>query len=142
MRYGSVTATKRLTAAAVVLVLAGCGGSHRPAAHLETIPSDGAFPAVTMTVYGNSAAACGGDADSFSTNARQLLAHESGEAAYPADLYYLDMHNALRDFTVRACAPQILSRTLASRFTTRQLRMLLAYLPRTMAPTIRAALAR
>jgi hypothetical protein len=142
MRYGSVTAITQLAAAAVVLVLAGCGGSQRPAAHVETIPSDGSFPAVTVTVYGNSTADCSKDADTFSSNARQFLAHEGPEAAYPADLYYLGMRNALRDFTVRACAPQILSRMLASRFTPRQLRMLLAYLPRTMAPTIRAALPR
>ena len=142
MRYHSVTAPTRLAAAVAVLALAGCGGgSHRPAGHVETIPSDGSFPAVTETVYGNSAAQCGNDADSYARSARLYLAHEGAAAAYPADLYYLGMRDALRDFQVRECALPILSGLLAQRFTPRQLRLLLADLPRPMAPVIRAALA-
>jgi hypothetical protein len=132
-----------LAALGTVLVLAGCGGgSHRPAAHVETIPGNGSFPAVTETVYGNSAADCGSAADAYARSARLYLAHEGPAAAYPADLYYLGMRDALRDFDVRRCSLPILSGMLAKRFTREQLRMLLAYLPRTMSPVIRAALAR
>ncbi len=132
-----------LAALVVLLGLAGCGGgSHRPAAHVETIPGNGSFPAVTETVYGNSAADCGNDADAYARSARLFLAHEGAAAAYPADLYYLGMRNALRDFDVRECPLPILSGMLANRFTKQQLRTMLADLPRTMAPVIRAALAR
>jgi len=132
-----------LAALVVVLALAGCGGgSHRSAAHVETIPGNGSFPAVTETVYGNSAADCGNAADAYVRSARLYLAHEGAAAAYPADLYYLGMRDALRDFEVRECSLHILSGLLAKRFTNKQLRMLLADLPRTMAPVIRAALAR
>lgn len=126
----------------VAVVIAGCGGSHRPVAHLETIPSDGSFPEITVTVYGNSTADCTGDAEAYARNAELLLAHTGPEAGYPGDLYYFNMRNAFRDFQVRACSRSIISDVLAQRFSNRELRMLLADLPSTMKPIVRAALAR
>ena len=138
MRYVFVPGVALLEAA----VLAGCGGSHRPAAHLETIPSDGSFPQITVTVYGNSTADCAGDADAYARNAKLLLGHSGPDAGYPGDLYYFNMRNAFRDFQVRGCARSIMGAVLAQRFSRRELRMLLADVPRTMAPVVRAALAR
>lgn len=138
MRYVFVPAVTLLAA----VVLSGCGGSHRPAAHLETIPSDGSFPQITVTVYGNSTADCAGDAESYARNAKLLLAHTGAAAGYPGDLYYFNMRNAFRDFQVRACPRSIIAGVLAQRFSRAQLRKLLAYVPRTMTGVVRAALAR
>jgi len=127
-----------------VLLLAGCGGGgggHTAKQRVETIPGDGAFPPVTVTVSGPTAAACGNAADTYATQARIFLAHMGPQASYPADLYYLNMRDALRDFQVRGCPRSLLGRLLAERFTERQLKALLADLPNTMAPVIRAGLA-
>jgi hypothetical protein len=124
-----------------VLLLAGCGGGgHAAKQRVETIPGDGAFPPVTVTVSGPTAAACGNAADTYASQARLYLAHMGPDASYPADLYYLNMRDALRDYQVRGCASSILGRLLAARFTKRQLESLLADLPRTMAPVIHAGL--
>jgi hypothetical protein len=129
--------------AVIILVLAGCGSGSRPqpaARHVETIPADGSFPPVTETVSGNTAAVCSSDADAFARSARMYLAHQGPDAAYPADLYYLGMRDALRDFRVRRCTKSTLGRVLARDFSKRGLHTLLAALPRTMAPAIRAGL--
>lgn len=136
MRYAFVSGVTLLAA----VLLAGCGGSHRGAAHLETIPSDGSFPQITVTVYGNSTADCAGDAEAYTRNARLLLFHTGAEGGYPGDLYYFNMRNAFRDYQVRSCPRSIISTVLARRLTRRQLRKLLAYVPRTMTSVVRAAL--
>jgi hypothetical protein len=138
MRYVTVPGIALLAA----VLLAGCGGSRRPAAHLETIPSDGSFPQITVTVYGNSTADCAGDAEAYARNARLLVGHSGPDAGYPGDLYYFNMRNAFRDFQVRACPRSIISGILAQRLTRKELRFLLSHLPTTMTPVIRAALAR
>lgn len=135
----------RWAALVVVLLVAGCGGSgggHAARQRVETIPGDGAFPPVTVTVSGPTAAACGNAADTYASAARMFLAHMGPQASYPADLYYLNMRDALRDFQVRGCSRALLGRVLAARFTERQLKSLLADLPNTMAPVIRAGLAK
>ncbi len=135
MRYGFVAAF-----ACMLLVVAGCG-SHKQAGRVEVIPSDGSFPSVTVTVSGNSAADCANDITTFADNAHQVLLHEGPDAAYPADLYFLGIRDSLRDFQVRGCELSLLGRTLADRFTKRQLRALITYLPSTAEPALRAGLA-
>lgn len=134
MRYGFL-------AVLTCLLVAGCGGSHKQAGHIEVIPSDGSFPSVTVTVSGNSAADCANDITTFADNAHQVLLHEGPQAAYPADLYFLGIRDAFRDFQVRGCPLSLLGETLAKRFTASQLRALITYLPSTAAPPLRAGLA-
>ncbi|MBV8065077.1 MAG: hypothetical protein JOY72_07440 [Actinobacteria bacterium] len=125
--------------AVVVLLLAGCG-PHKVKRVVEVIPSDGSFPSVTVTVSGNTPADCANDISTFSDNAHQVLQHEGPQAAYPADLYFLGLHDALRDFQVRGCPMPLLGHALAQRFTNAQLHELIADLPSIYAPALRAGL--
>jgi hypothetical protein len=138
-RYAAATLTLSLAA------LTGCGSStHSPGALRQaTVPAYDAYPPDTISVSGDipRSPACRSDARSFARTARFFLAHSGPKAAYPADLYYVLMREAIADFGVRHCSPEVLGRALERALSARRRRTLVADLPRQMADIVRQALA-
>lgn len=123
--------------AAVATLLAGCGGGHR---RTVTVPSYGGFPAQTITASA-SPAECAHDARVFASDALLFLAHTGATvAAYPADLYYIDLREDFADFQARGCSPKDLGDALRPRLTARQRAALVADLPTVMAKAVRDGL--
>ncbi|MGH2935663.1 MAG: hypothetical protein ACRDL2_14290 [Gaiellaceae bacterium] len=130
---------RRAVCAVVVLALAGCGGSSRPKSRAVTLPGYGGFAAQTITgAY--SAPECAKDVRSFAREGLLLVAHVGAAAAYPADLYYMDLRIPFADFVARGCDPADLGRALERRMTPRQRQTLAGNLPSAMAQLVRDGL--
>jgi hypothetical protein len=131
-----------LAALAVLAVsLAGCGGSSRPpAGHAVTVPSYAGFPATTVTAADASPEICRVDVTAVTDDARQFVAHSGPQAAYPADLAYVNLRLAFDDFDAKACDPALLGKSLAQALTPKQRRVLLEGLPDVLAGKLRSAL--
>jgi hypothetical protein len=127
----------------VAFALAGCGSTAARVAGgtgTVTVPAYGVFPATTV-VGADDAAACRLDAGSFSAQARMFLAHSGSQAAYPADLWYVILREALADFGARRCDPALLGRALRRRLGPVQRDALANDLPSAMAARVRESLA-
>lgn len=128
--------------AGVVLLVCGCGSSHRGGTASTTVRY-GIYPGDTATVStaNPTSVACRGDADSFARGSRTYLAHYGALAASPADPYYMLLRQQLADFQARRCDPQLLGRALDRRLSPSRLRELLVRASRPMAAALRHALA-
>jgi hypothetical protein len=62
-------------------------------------------------------------------------------AAYPADLYYSNLHGDFADFDARRCEPKVLGGALRAGPAPRQRAALVAELPRVIADVVRDGLA-
>jgi len=127
-------------AAALLLVLAGCGGSgssHK--GRTVTVGAYAGFPATTI-VGTYSAQECATDAATVTTDARQYYEHTAGGAPPPADLYYLDMRADYSHFRADACTPAELGRALRTGLTARERSYLLGQLSPDLVRVLRAAL--
>ena len=120
----------------VAALLAGCGGSSK---RTVTVAAYGDHPATTVSAPYD-AGLCRQDADEFASQGRMFLAHSGSQAAYPADLWYVILREALTDFRARGCDPAILRGAVDRQLTPKQQATLLADLPTTMAAEVRAAL--
>jgi hypothetical protein len=138
-----VAPVRPLCVLAVALVLAGCGSTaarEGSGTGTVTVPAYGVFPAAAVVGAGD-AAACRLDAGTFVDQARRYLAHSGPEAAYPADLWYVILREALADFRVRRCDPALLGRALRARLGPTQRGALANDLPSAMAARVRESLA-
>ena len=129
---------------AVAVALAGCGSSGKTkTSAVVKLPAYGVFPATTVSVSPSAADSrtCRADAQSFAETARMFLAHSGPQAAYPADLYYVILREALADFRARRCAASLLGAALERSLTAGRRAALVDGLPRSMAETVRASLA-
>jgi hypothetical protein len=123
-----------------MLAIAGCGGgSHGKA---QTVGAYGGFAAATVASAPGGPVNCREDARILTHEAVLFLARYGSSAAYPADLYYMNMRESFADYEARGCAPHYLGDALASRFTLAQRRFLVANLPHAMADVFRAGLKR
>lgn len=127
------------------LLLAGCGssGHGKSAGRVVTVGAYGPFPAQTVTVAPSAADSriCRRDADSFASQAVLYLAHSGKQAAYPADLWYVILREAMADLRARGCDPAVLGRALERELTAKQRTALISYLPATMGESVRVAVA-
>jgi hypothetical protein len=125
------------------LVLAGCGSSGGMQTRaVVTVPAYGVFPATTVAAgTAGSAKACRRDAEAFADGARMFLAHSGPRAAYPADLYYVILREAVADFRAHGCAPALLGDALVRTLGAQQRRALVAGLPASIAATVNESLA-
>jgi len=126
-----------LAAGAVTLLLAGCGGSHD---RTVTVPAYGEHPSTTIAAGAADPRACRIDARAFANGAVLYLQHSGPKAAYPADLYYVILREALGDFQAHECDPALLGAALRARLTPAQLKAFADDLPATMAAAVRDAL--
>lgn len=124
-------------AAAVVTLLAGCGGTTR---REVTVGAYGNYPAQTITGTATPVE-CTRDGNAFAKDGLMLLAHSGASAAYPADLYYSILHEDFADFQARGCDPKFIGDALRSRLTARQRAALVADLPAVIARVVRSGLA-
>jgi hypothetical protein len=125
-----------LLGALVLVLLAGCGSSGRRSV---TVPAYGEHPAQTIAAAPADPRACRADAGSFAAQSRAFLAHSGPQAAYPADLWYVILREALADFRARSCDPAILGRALDRQLTPKEEAALVDGLPASMAGFVRAA---
>lgn len=134
-----------LLIAAAALLLAGCGssGGGKAAGRVVTVGAYGPFPAQTVTVSPSAADTriCRQDADSFASQSVLYLAHSGKRAAYPADLWYVILREAMADLQARGCDPAVLGHALGRKLTARQRAALISFLPATMGESVRVALA-
>jgi hypothetical protein len=114
-----------------VLALAGCGSSSK--SRDVTVPAYGDHPAATVAAGTADPAACRIDADAFAHAGRLFLAHSAARAAYPADLFFVQLREALADFRARGCNPAI----LRSRLGPRQREALIEGLPASLSTALR-----
>jgi hypothetical protein len=144
---GLSTPLRMLVVVALTAALAACGDSTRHAGGTRavTVPAYGVFPATTLsstTSDEQGLRACRIQVDAFLDGARLFLAHSGQQAAYPADLYYVILREALADLTRRGCDPALLGSALARGLTLAQRRALLAGLPAATADRVRKSLRR
>lgn len=130
---------KRVWVCLLCAVLAGCGGAARK--HTVTVPAYGEHPATTVSASPASPAACAADARIFARDAVLFVAHSSANAAYPADLYYMDLREDFAGFEAGSCEPTYLGTALRARLTPAQRATLVAGLPTTFAHVLRTGLA-
>jgi hypothetical protein len=130
------------------VALAGCGGSSSPGhtrtAAGATIPVYGAFgqtPIRAPAKIDPRSKACRVDASAALDSVRLYLAHSGAQAAYPADLYYMSIRDALTDFQVRRCDLALIGSPLRRRLTAKQRAALVSSLPTIYARVIARALA-
>ncbi len=127
------------------LLLTGCGssGHGKATGRVVTVGAYGPFPAQTVTVASSAADAriCGQDADSFASQSVLYLEHSGRQAAYPADLWYVILREAMADLQARSCDPGVLGAALDRTLTARQRASLISDLPATMAERVRLAVA-
>ena len=124
--------------AAVVMLLAGCGGGAKRGT--VTVGAYGGFPATTVTESA-SPTECARDGLIIARDGRSFLRHFGASAAYPADLYYMIVREDFADFEARQCDPKLLGNALRARLTPAQRTALAADLPTAMAALIRRGLA-
>jgi hypothetical protein len=129
--------------AAVLLASCGSSGHGKATGRVVTVAAYGPFPVQTVTVASSAAdpRICSQDADSFASQAVQYLAHSGRQAAYPADLWYVILREAMADLRARGCDPAVLGRALERKLTARQRAALISYLPATMGESVRVAVA-
>jgi len=128
--------------AGAVLLLCGCGSSHRGAAP-DTTVRYGIYPGATATVPTTNpgSGSCHQDAAAFARGSVEYLTHYGALAASPADPYYMLLRQQLADFQARRCDPQLLGSAIERRLSRSQRRALLAHASRPMAAALRQALA-
>jgi hypothetical protein len=136
-----MVAMRWVVCAVVVLAVAGCGGSSKPKPRAVTLPGYGGFAAQTIT-GSYSASECAKDVRSFMREGLLLVAHVGAAAAYPADLYYMDLRIPYADFVARGCDPADLGRALTRRMTPGQRQTLVDNVPAAMAQLVRDGLRR
>jgi hypothetical protein len=110
--------------------LVGCGGR-----------STGASPSTAHRVSVWSAASCREQTQAITDDTKKILHDFRLGTTEPPDVPYLGLESALSEFQRHDCKPQILGRTLARRFTHRQLTELLRYLPSPMVRYVRRTMA-
>lgn len=126
--------------AAIVLVLAGCGGSKAShAGRTVTVGTYAGFPATTI-VGTYTAAGCKRDAYAVAHDALLYYTHTAGNAPPPADLYYIDMQQNDAHLRADDCPPAALGGALRRVLTERQLNYLIRNVSSDLAQTFRTAL--
>lgn len=134
-----------MVGAFVVVALAGCGHSARHSSRPGTITVAAYGPYSQTKVPGSAASgtrACRVRAEAFSRGTLQFLAHVRPHGAYPSDIYYFLMRQRLAGFEAHQCDVKLLGSALGHALTTRQRRILLTALPKTMATTLGKSLDR
>jgi hypothetical protein len=126
------------SALVVVLFAAGCGGGAKKAS-VVTVPAYGDHPQ-TVVSESNDPKQCALDAGLVAHDSGVFLEHYGAQAAYPADLYYVDLREDYADFQARQCDPAVLGRALHRALTPKQQRTLVAALPAAMAADFSTAL--
>ena len=122
-------------------MLGGCGNGRDRASQQLTVPAYGLHTQTTENVTRGSRAFCRADARAFAQAVRLFLGHYGASAAYPADLYYIDVRQVWTDFVAHECPATSLRPFLTQMLTPTQRRALLRHLPAEIAATIHAGLA-
>jgi hypothetical protein len=109
----------------VVLVLAGCGGSHDDshAQKAVTVPAYGPFPAMTVPVTPGTPAFCRAKAEAFSRAAEGFLRPFPSDA----DNYRVLARVQFIAFEARRCDTEILREAFARRLTPKQRQEVLTF---------------
>lgn len=127
--------------AAVLLLLASllaCCTNH--GSGVITIPAYDTHPQTTESLSHGTPTFCRTDARLFARAALLFVNHSDPSAAYPADLYYLDLRDIWTDFLAHRCAPSYLGPALVRWLTQRKLYALTIDLPKVIASTVQAGL--